>query len=135
MSVEERESYLADVHVAVLSVTAEPGRGPLAVPIWYFYEPGGLVLIRTGANTRKARLIAEAGRFSLCVQDEKPPYRYVSVEGPVVSTKPATEEQHRAMARRYIDDPAAVEEFVAEMAKLDTVAIDLRPERWNSLVA
>ena len=39
MTKEERETFLADVHVAVISV-AENGQGPLVVPIWYCYEPG-----------------------------------------------------------------------------------------------
>ena len=34
MTNEEREAFLADVHVAVISV-AEDGHGPLVVPIWY----------------------------------------------------------------------------------------------------
>src|SRR4029453_16252084 len=40
MSRAERESFLADVHVGVISIE-EPGRGPLSVPIWYAYQPGG----------------------------------------------------------------------------------------------
>jgi nitroimidazol reductase NimA-like FMN-containing flavoprotein (pyridoxamine 5'-phosphate oxidase superfamily) len=39
MTNEEREAFLADVHVAVISV-AEDGHGPLVVPVWYSYEPG-----------------------------------------------------------------------------------------------
>ena len=42
MTKEEREAFLADVHVAVVSVV-EDGHGPLVVPIWYSYEPGGEV--------------------------------------------------------------------------------------------
>jgi nitroimidazol reductase NimA-like FMN-containing flavoprotein (pyridoxamine 5'-phosphate oxidase superfamily) len=34
MSAEQREAFLSEVHVAVLAVD-EPGRGPLALPIWY----------------------------------------------------------------------------------------------------
>lgn len=52
MTKEEREAFLADVHVAVISV-AEDGHGPLAVPIWYSYEPGGEVRIITGRTSRK----------------------------------------------------------------------------------
>lgn len=36
MSTEEREAILAGRHVGVLSVD-DPGRGPLAVPVWYPY--------------------------------------------------------------------------------------------------
>ena len=80
MTKEEREAFLADVHVAVISV-AENGHGPLVVPIWYSYEPGGEVRIITGRTSRKGKLLERAGRFSLCVQAETLPYKYVSVEG------------------------------------------------------
>jgi hypothetical protein len=36
----ERERFLADMHVGMISI-AEDGRGPLIVPIWYGYAPGG----------------------------------------------------------------------------------------------
>ena len=41
MTVEEREAYLADLHVGVVSVAGADGRAPLAVPVWYRYEPAG----------------------------------------------------------------------------------------------
>ena len=78
MSRAEREAFLAETHVAILSV-AEPGRGPLAIPVWYEYEPGRDVRIVTGGKSRKMTLLRAAGRATLCVQDEKPPYRYVTV--------------------------------------------------------
>src|SRR5919204_1622030 len=102
MTKEEREAFLADVHVAVISV-AEDGHGPLVVPIWYSYEPGGEVRIITGRTSRKAQLLQRAGRFSLCVQTETLPYKYVSVEGPVVSIEPADlERDRRPLADRYL---------------------------------
>src|SRR2546429_9697959 len=88
MTNEEREAFLADVHVAVISV-AEDGHGPLVVPIWYSYEPGGEVRIITGRTSRKGKLLERAGRFSLCVQTETLPYKYVSVEGPIVAVEAA----------------------------------------------
>ena len=52
MTKEERESFLADVHVGVISV-AEDGQGPLTVPIWYSCEPGGEVRVITARMSRK----------------------------------------------------------------------------------
>jgi hypothetical protein len=66
MSPAEREEFLAAVHVAVLSVASPDGGGPLTVPVWYTYRPGGTVNVSTGRDTRKARAIRAAGRFSLC---------------------------------------------------------------------
>ena len=46
MTKEEREAFLADLHVGVFSVVAE-GATPITAPIWYSYEPGGTVNVRT----------------------------------------------------------------------------------------
>jgi len=102
MTKEEREAFLADVHVAVISV-AEDGHGPLVVPIWYSYQPGGEIRIITGRTSRKGKLLERAGRFSLCVQTETLPYKYVSVEGPIVAVEAADlERDRRPLARRYL---------------------------------
>ena len=87
MTKEEREAFLAEVHVAVISIP-ETGRGPFTVPVWYDYQPEEGFIIWTGGSSRKARLIRRAGRFSLCIQQETRPYRYVSAEGPVLSMEP-----------------------------------------------
>ena len=60
MTPSEREAFLADVHVGVISI-AEPDRGPLTAPIWYAYEPGGELWILTGRDSRKGRLLETAG--------------------------------------------------------------------------
>ena len=72
------------MHVGVLAV-ADAGDRVLAVPVWYAYAPGGTVDVITGGESRKARYLHTAGRFSLSAQTETAPYRYVSVEGPVVA--------------------------------------------------
>jgi nitroimidazol reductase NimA-like FMN-containing flavoprotein (pyridoxamine 5'-phosphate oxidase superfamily) len=133
MSEQEREMFLAGVHVGVLSVS-RPGRGPLTVPVWYSYEPGGLVTVITGASSGKATLIGGAGRFSLCAQSEEPPYKYVSVEGPVTGAEaPVDPEETRAMAYRYLGREfgdlylaATAEEAAANCA------IRMRPQAWLS---
>src|SRR6516225_3569289 len=81
MSVAERDEFLAGVHVGVLSAAVGTAGQTLAVPVWYSYRPGGLLTVLTGRRSRKAAAIRAAGRFGLCVQDDRPPYRYVSVEG------------------------------------------------------
>jgi nitroimidazol reductase NimA-like FMN-containing flavoprotein (pyridoxamine 5'-phosphate oxidase superfamily) len=47
MTREEREQFLAGVHVGVLSVATADGGSPLAVPVWYTYQPGGPVSVIT----------------------------------------------------------------------------------------
>lgn len=131
MTPEEREEYLSRPHVGVLGIT-DPGRGPLTVPIWYDYEPGGLVTILTHPESKKAKLIAEAGRFSLCVQRERLPYKYVMVEGPVVETSECDVEAHaRPMAHRYLG-AALGDQYVEDGDDSTSIVIRMRPERWYS---
>jgi nitroimidazol reductase NimA-like FMN-containing flavoprotein (pyridoxamine 5'-phosphate oxidase superfamily) len=66
MTKQEREAFLADVHVGIVSIP-QAGRGPLTVPVWYRYEPGGEVQFATGQDSRKGRLLTPGGRISLCV--------------------------------------------------------------------
>ena len=83
---------------SALSVVERPDRAPLTVPIWYHYAPGGELWVITPPDSRKARAIAVAGRFSLMVQRLEPTVRYVSVEGPVVRTAPGSHELSWEMA-------------------------------------
>jgi len=133
LSVAEREEFLAEPHIGALSVVERPDRAPLTVPIWYHYTPGGELWVITPPDSRKARAIGAAGRFSLMVQRIEPTARYVSVEGPVTRTAPGSYELSWEMAARYL--PAEkVADFVAyERTQLgEHSAIYMRPEHWLS---
>ena len=54
MTRQEREGFLAGVHVGIISIP-EDGRGPLTVPVWYTYEPGKELHVTTGRTSRKGR--------------------------------------------------------------------------------
>lgn len=135
MSTDDREKFLSEVRVAVLGVTDPRGeRAPLQVPVWYDYKPGGHVVVLTARTSVKAKFIAEAGRFSICVQDETTPYRYVSVEGPVVAIddplKPVVRE---AMAHRYLDAVTAPAYLEANQHQLrEDIALYMRPQYWRT---
>jgi len=133
LTVQGREQFLAEPHIAALSVSAGPGRGPLTVPIWYQYEPGGEPWILTEVKSRKVPLIEAAGCFTLMVDRVTPTTRYVSVEGPVTRTVPCTDQLLREMTERYLP-PEQAEAYI-EMAEAEfgeQVAIYIRPRRWLS---
>jgi PPOX class probable F420-dependent enzyme len=125
----ERQEFLAGVHVAVLSVAATDGRPPASVPIWYGYTPGGSILVNTGAGSRKARLIEQAGVVTLAAQREEPPYQYVVVEGTVVETTPTPLDVREAIAIRYLGEELG-RAFVSSMEGRETVLFTIRPDRW-----
>ncbi len=133
MSREERQAFLAGLHVGVVSVADGGRRAPLTVPIWYRYEPGSAVTFVSGGTSRKVQRMRETGRFSLCVQAEDPPYKYVTVEGPVVAIDPLDEEERRSIARRYLGPEAGDAYIVATAGEVEGyVVVRMRPEHWLS---
>ena len=130
MSRAEREAFLADVRVGVLSI-ADGARAPLTVPVWYGYEPGGEVWFVTDRDSRKGKLLLSVDRISLCVQTESPPYKYVSVEGPIAGIERADLERHRrVLAHRYLGKQLG-DGYLAQSGPGDgEIVVRLRPERW-----
>jgi len=133
MSAARREEFLAGVHVGVLSAAVGTAGRTLAVPVWYSYQPGGLLTVLTGRRSRKAAAIRAAGRFGLCVQDDSPPYRYVNVEGPVISEDELDPAERLAMARRYLGS-AGGDRYVADNPDpgRENMAFRMRPQHWLS---
>lgn len=126
----ERQQFLADKHIAVLSVAATDGRPPASVPIWYDYTPGGNILVNTGAGRRKAKLIEQAGAVTLVVQREELPYQYVVVEGTVIdAATPSPLPQREAIAIRYLGEEGG-RAFAANMDGASSVLFTIRPDRW-----
>ena len=133
MTAAEREAFLVESRIGVLSVAGRDGRAPLSVPIWYGYRPGGQIWFSTGAGTRKMERIRAAGRVSLLAQTEQPPYRYVSVEGPVSAIDPATPEERRALAERYLGPDGADRYLEAtEDVAATMMIVRVDPEHWLS---
>jgi nitroimidazol reductase NimA-like FMN-containing flavoprotein (pyridoxamine 5'-phosphate oxidase superfamily) len=132
MTPAEREAFLAEVHVAVVTVADDDGRGPLAIPLWYDYQPGGEIILVTDGNSRKAQLIRKAGRVTVCAQTQEMPYRYASVEGPVTAIEDTvTVEQRWELARRYLGHEGADGYIEATRDVTDRMcAIHIRPEHW-----
>ncbi|QZA08362.1 pyridoxamine 5'-phosphate oxidase family protein [Mycolicibacter heraklionensis] len=126
----ERQQFLADKHIAVLSVAATDGRPPASVPIWYDYTPGGNILVNTGAGRRKAKLIEQVGAVTLVVQREELPYQYVVVEGTVIdAATPSPLPQREAIAVRYLGEEGG-RAFAANMDGASSVLFTIRPDRW-----
>ncbi|MGX1775749.1 pyridoxamine 5'-phosphate oxidase family protein [Nocardia brasiliensis] len=132
LTLKERQEFLAQPHIAALSVAAGPDRGPLSVPVWYQYAPGGEPWVLTGADSQKMSAINAAGRFTLMVQRTEPSVRYVTVEGPVSKITPITDALHHEMVERYLSGDA-VDAYLKQAADFgEQVVVYLRPEHWLS---
>lgn len=132
MTRQERETFLAGLHIGVLSIPDER-RGPLAAPVWYVYQPGGEIVFVTGRSSRKAALLESGGRVSFVVQNEALPYQYVSVEGPVTGIEAAdTDADVRPIAHRYLgqQNGDAYIEATRDSDPLGEIVVRIQPERW-----
>ncbi len=132
MSSSERELFLSALHVGIISIPRAT-KGPLTVPIWYDYQPGGEVWVITDTDSIKAKLLTKASRISLCAQTETAPYQYVSVEGPF-TTRPSTQEELLAMAVRYLGEEQgqAYAENSAGSGE-GSIVVAIAPETWFSV--
>jgi uncharacterized protein len=135
LTTQEREAFLAEPRIAVLSLPSDDERPPLAFPVWYGYRPGGQITYythRTEPKSRKLRLLHEGSVVSLCVQREELPYKYVTVEGTVVAEdETPSVEQMLAIVRRYLPDADAEGYVSGEMASgVKLVLFTIRPNRW-----
>ncbi len=82
MSLEECLSFLGEqTHTGKLATVREDG-SPHVVPIWYVMD-GETIVFTTGENVVKARNMRRDARVSLCVDDERPPFHFVRVDGTV----------------------------------------------------
>src|SRR5262249_12024822 len=81
MTKQERERFLADLHMGIIRISEE-GRGPLTVPIWYSYTPGGEVRAVTSATSRKAQLLRKAHRLQPMCTDRNAAIQVCERRGP-----------------------------------------------------
>jgi PPOX class probable F420-dependent enzyme len=81
MSDDEMRAFLGSdpPHTAKLATTRADGR-PHVAPVWYALD-GDDIVFNTGAGTVKGKAIRRDGRVALCVDDERPPFAFVLVEG------------------------------------------------------
>ena len=71
----------------LLGYLASDGR-PLVAPVWFVVDDGQLAF-NTGKNTAKGRALARDPRVVMCVDDPRPPYSFVQIQGIAsISEKP-----------------------------------------------
>ncbi len=129
MTEAEREAFLTDVHVAVLAVE-RPGRGPLALPVWYLYR-GTVIEIGMSGTSLKAELLRAAGRATITVQTETPPYKYIAVEGAVEIV--ASQRDDLEMASRYLGTELGKWYAENNPSTSGSVIARLTPDTWNTM--
>jgi PPOX class probable F420-dependent enzyme len=111
-----------------LGYTAADGR-PLVAPVWFVVDDGTLAF-NTGKDTAKGRALARDSRAVICVDDERPPYSFVQVQG-TVSISEDPEDLLDIATRtgaRYMGDDRA-EEFGRRNGVPGELVVRLRPTK------
>lgn len=75
------EKFVSGRRIGVLSYTKRDGT-PSQAPIWYRYQDGVFKMI-SGTPAPKTKGLIRAGKASMTIQDEMPPYRAVIVDGDI----------------------------------------------------
>ncbi|MDE0846681.1 MAG: pyridoxamine 5'-phosphate oxidase family protein [Actinomycetota bacterium] len=133
MSETERDIFVGNVRIAVLAIQRKQ-KGPLCAPVWYRYSSASGFQIPMANESAKALLLRRHGFATLCIQDEKLPYRYVTAEGPVELTTLNKAERYEAIkdiASRYLGTEAG-KSYADTFPDHDEALVTLTPRNWNS---
>ncbi|MEV0323730.1 PPOX class F420-dependent oxidoreductase [Streptomyces sp. NPDC050658] len=93
--------------------TVRADGSPHIAPIWFVLD-GEELVFNTGEKTVKGRNLARDGRVALCVDDDRPPFAFVVIEGRAELISDLDEVRHWAarIGARYMGEDRA-EEFGA----------------------
>ena len=128
MSEPEWRAFLQQgTRTGKLATTRRDGR-PHVMPIWFVLE-GDEIVFNTGAETVKGRTLARTGWASMCVDDDRPPFSFVTVSGPVTISAEVEEMLPHAtrIGARYMGE-ARAEEFGRRNAVDGELLVRLRAE-------
>src|SRR5215212_8516683 len=84
MSADEWRAFLDEPVRPAMLATVRPDGRPHVAPIWIVRDDDDSIVFTTGAGTAKGRAITADPRVAICVDDDRPPFSYVLVEGTAV---------------------------------------------------
>ncbi|MBP2586767.1 MULTISPECIES: PPOX class F420-dependent oxidoreductase [unclassified Streptomyces] len=109
--------------------TVRDDGSPHVVPIWFLLD-GDEFVFNTGKETVKGRNLARDGRVSLCVDDDTPPFAFVSLSGRAELTEDPAELRRWAgrIGARYMGEDRA-DEFGERNAVPGELLVRVRIEK------
>ncbi|MFI1432259.1 PPOX class F420-dependent oxidoreductase [Streptomyces lydicus] len=110
MTKDEWQRFLSEGTRTGKLATVRADGGPHVAPVWFLLD-GDQLVFNTGAETVKGRNLARDGRVALCVDDERPPFSFVVVQGTAEVSDDLPEVRHWAtrIAARYMGEDRAEE--------------------------
>lgn len=80
MTKDQWQKFVSEgTRTAKLSTVRDDG-SPHIAPVWFLLDGDDLVF-NTGQDTVKGRNLARDGRVGLCVDDDRPPFAFVTLQG------------------------------------------------------
>jgi PPOX class probable F420-dependent enzyme len=134
MSESELRAFLTSTpaRTAKLATVRADGR-PHVAPVWFILDDDGCLVFNTSRDTVKGRNLAREGRAAICVDDDRPPFSFVVVEGSVEIIDDLAQIRDWAgrIGGRYMGEDRAAE-FGERNGVEGELVIRLRPEHVNS---
>ena len=134
MDADEVRAFLTSVPArpAILGTTRADGR-PHVAPIWYAVDDDGSVLFTTGDTTVKGRNLRRTGNAAMTVQDDRAPFSFVTLEGPVTVSEDLDRVRHWAavIGGRYMGADRA-DEYGARNGVPGELLVRLTPTKTIS---
>jgi PPOX class probable F420-dependent enzyme len=136
MSASEVRAFLtaSPPRTAKLATVRADGR-PHVAPVWYLVDDDGTVVFSTGSSTVKGRNLAREGYAAICVDDDRPPFSFVIVEGVVeiIEELAQVREWAARLGGRYMGEDRA-EEYGARNGVAGELLVRLHPDHIHSAV-
>ena len=129
MTEAEYRSFLLDrVRTAILATVRPDGR-PHVAPVWFDLD-GDTLVLSTGEDTVKGRNTRRDPRVSLCIDDDKPPFRFAIIEGTAKLTREDPDLLHWAtrIGGRYMGAHRA-EEYGQRNAVPSELLVRITPQK------
>ncbi|MEU6026986.1 PPOX class F420-dependent oxidoreductase [Streptomyces tauricus] len=129
MTDEEWRAFVSHgTRTGKLSTVRADGR-PHVAPIWFVLDGDDLVF-NTGKDTVKGRNLARDGRVALCVDDDRPPFAFVVVQGRARISEDLDDVRLWAgrIGSRYMGEERA-EEFAARNGVPGELVVRVRIEK------
>ncbi|MEU6388287.1 PPOX class F420-dependent oxidoreductase [Streptomyces sp. NPDC046939] len=129
MTDEEWHAFVSEgTRTAKLSTVRADG-SPHIAPVWFVLD-GDDIVFNTGRDTVKGRNLARDGRVALCVDDERPPFSFVTIQGRAELSEDPAEllDSATRIGGRYMGEDRA-EEFGRRNAVPGELVVRVRVEK------
>jgi PPOX class probable F420-dependent enzyme len=128
MTQDEQRAFLKEgTRTGKLGVTRRDGQ-PYVLPVWFVLD-GDDVVFTTGAETVRGRALRRDDRASMCVDEERPPYAFVRINGRARLSEDLAEMRlwARRIAARYMGE-AQADRYAARNAVSGELLVRLVPD-------